>query len=81
MLLFRLILFLAIVFIAWRIYRLVVTPRVRTPEELRKLRGEDMVACAFCAVHVTRASALAEGGRWYCCDEHRRRHAAGERGS
>jgi uncharacterized protein len=78
MLLFRIILLLAIIFIAWRIYRLVVTPRVPPHEKKQRLRGEDMVECAFCAVHVPRASAIAAEDRWYCCEEHRQRHAAGE---
>lgn len=78
MLLFRLILFIAIVIIAYRIYRLVSAPRVRAGDEGQKLRAEDMVECAFCSVHVPRASALEAKDRWYCCEEHRRRHQAGE---
>jgi len=81
MLLFRLILLFAIMFIAWRIYRLVMAPRVRAPEQPEKLRGEDMVECAFCAVHVPRAQAVSGDSRWYCCEEHRRQHTEGDAGT
>ena len=81
MLLFRLILLFAMAFIAWRIYRLVMTPRVRGPEQPPSLRGEDMVECAFCAVHVPRTEAIAEDSRWFCCEDHRRQHAQGSAGT
>ena len=52
MLLFRLILLFAVAFIAWRLYRMVMAPRMRGPEQPPSLRGEVMVECAFCSVHV-----------------------------
>lgn len=63
MLLFRLILLFAVAFIAWRLYRLVVAPRMRGPEQPPSLRGEVMVECAFCSVHVPRDQAIAEDSR------------------
>ncbi len=81
MLLFRLILLFAMAFIAWRIYRLAVAPRVRAREQPPKLNGEDMVECAFCSVHVPRAQAVSEASRWYCCEEHRRQHTEGDAGT
>jgi len=32
-------------------------------------------------VHVPRAQAIGAGERWFCCEEHRRRHADGESGA
>jgi uncharacterized protein len=81
MLLFRLILLFAILFIAWRIYRLVTAPQLRAREQPGKLRGEDMVECAFCAVHVPRAQAVRDASRWYCCEEHRRQHTESNAGT
>jgi uncharacterized protein len=34
--------------------------------------GEAMVRCDHCGLNVPKSEALAEGGRWYCSDEHRR---------
>ena len=34
---------------------------------------EDMVRCAVCAVNLPRSEALLSRGKFYCCDEHRRR--------
>ena len=81
MLLFRLILLFAMAFIACRVYRLVMSPRVRAREQPPKLSGEDMVECAFCAVHVPRAHAVSEASRWYCCEDHRRQHTQGNAGT
>ncbi|HQY71698.1 MAG TPA: PP0621 family protein [Pseudomonadales bacterium] len=81
MLLFRLILLFAMAFIAWRLYRLVVAPRVRASEQPPKLDGEDMVECALCSVHVPRAQAVSEASRWYCCEEHRREHTESSTGT
>ena len=77
MLLFRLILLFAMIFIAYRIYHLVVAPRVRAGRQRPPLPGEDMVECAYCAVRVPRITTIADGARWYCCAEHRHRHADG----
>lgn len=34
--------------------------------------GEDMVVCAYCGVHLPKSEGLADGGRYYCCEAHRR---------
>lgn len=33
---------------------------------------EDMVRCKVCGVNLPRSEAILSGGRFYCCDEHRR---------
>ncbi|HNQ05129.1 MAG TPA: PP0621 family protein [Thiobacillaceae bacterium] len=35
--------------------------------------AEDMVRCRVCAVNLPRSEAILSKGRFYCCDEHRRR--------
>lgn len=71
MLLFRLLLLLGIAFIGWRIYRLLKARRLRG-EASARLRSEDMVECAKCALRVPRSQAVAAEGRWFCCELHRR---------
>lgn len=73
MILFRLILLFTIGFLVYRIYRIVTGPRV-SEETPRKLAGEQMVKCAFCDVHVPQADAVRDEDRWYCCEEHMKRH-------
>lgn len=34
---------------------------------------EDMVRCRVCSVNLPRSEAILSKGRFYCCDEHRRR--------
>jgi uncharacterized protein len=34
--------------------------------------GEPMVRCDHCGLNLPRSEALAEAGRWYCSDAHRR---------
>jgi len=43
-----------------------VLPREEKPPE-------DMVRCAVCKVNLPRSEALLSQGKFYCCDEHRRR--------
>ena len=33
---------------------------------------DEMRPCAHCGVHLPRSQAIIEGGRVYCCEEHRR---------
>jgi uncharacterized protein len=35
-------------------------------------RGEDMVRCAACGVHLPRSESFTSRSRFYCSDEHRR---------
>jgi uncharacterized protein len=42
----------------------------------RDRRGEAMVRCESCGLNVPQSEALADGPRWYCSEEHRRRGPA-----
>lgn len=72
MLLFRLILIVVVGFLVYRIYRLMGERRLAAQQ--RRIKGEDMVQCAYCDTHVPRASAVEQDGHWYCSKEHRDRH-------
>lgn len=37
-------------------------------------QGEDMVRCVQCGVHLPAQEAIFAGGKYYCCDAHRREH-------
>jgi uncharacterized protein len=37
-------------------------------------RGEDMVRCARCGVHLPRSESIMARGAFYCSPEHRREH-------
>ncbi len=36
--------------------------------------AEDMVRCAHCGVHLPRSESIMAGGKFFCCEEHRRAH-------
>ena len=57
----------AIVMIARHLYR----PTRRTPPSAK---GEAMVRCATCGVHVPRSTAVHRGEQWYCSREHAEHH-------
>jgi uncharacterized protein len=42
------------------------------PGDRASPRGERMVDCSQCGVHLPVSEAVAEAGRYFCCDEHRR---------
>ena len=37
--------------------------------------SEQMVNCSHCGLYLPQKEAIAEGGKFYCCAEHRRRAA------
>lgn len=42
-------------------------------EEAEAGQVEDMVRCEVCKVNLPRSEAILSQGKFYCCDEHRRR--------
>ncbi len=59
-------------YVAFRIWR--VNQR-RTDHAVGRGRGdgsEPMISCAQCGLNLPRSDAVADAGRWYCSDEHRR---------
>ena len=44
----------------------------RSADEPPPARGENMVQCASCGVHLPRSESIAAQGRYYCSPEHQR---------
>jgi uncharacterized protein len=42
----------------------------------RDMPPERMVACGHCGVNLPASEAVADGGAYFCCEEHRRRGVA-----
>jgi uncharacterized protein len=37
---------------------------------LRTTKPTQMVRCNYCDLHIPERQAIANGGRWFCCQEH-----------
>lgn len=64
------LLLLLIAAIVWWAWQKRTTPRADAPRS--ETTPERMVACARCGVLMPESDSLAEGGRYYCCEAHRR---------
>lgn len=78
LLIIRLIIF-AVLFLAglklYRMYREWKLDREELLEDDREdSRGNQMVRCAWCQVHVPENEAQREGGEWFCSSAHRDRY-------
>ena len=62
------VLALAIWVVLYLLRRLLKPPASPTPEGVAK----DMVRCARCGLHLPKAEAISDHGKYYCCQEHRR---------
>ena len=49
--------------------------RVRDDDKSKTRPVEDMVRCVVCKVNLPRSEAVLSQGKFYCCDDHRRRGA------
>ncbi|WP_211165949.1 PP0621 family protein [Azoarcus sp. TTM-91] len=75
----NLLLFLLLLFAVWWIRRkfAAIGAARRGAQENRRERGgiagpERILECAHCGIHVPESEGLAEQGRFYCCEAHRR---------
>ena len=59
-------------YVAFRIWRGSQRPGAAAPPADAPAAGEAMVRCDQCGLNVPKSEALAEGGRWYCSEGHRR---------
>jgi len=50
--------------------------RGRSRPAARETPPERMVACGHCGLNLPASEAVADGGGFYCCEEHRRSGAA-----
>jgi uncharacterized protein len=66
----KILVFAALAFV---IYLLLRSSRVRRSRPRGDRPVESMVACEGCGVHLPRSEALVSQGRFYCSEEHRGR--------
>jgi len=67
----KLITLILLVLLGVYLYRRMI--RKRDAADTREApAAEDMVRCKTCGVNLPRSEAILSGGRFYCCDEHRR---------
>ena len=71
---FRLILLIAaIVVLVLLVKRILAASRDDEGDRQRRIKkGEDMVRCDHCGLHVPQHEAIRAGGKVYCSEEHRR---------
>lgn len=69
MALFRLLFFLALGYLIYRLWRVLRRPFV---DDDRQIAGqsEAIVRCEYCDLHVPKHEALTDGTRTFCCREH-----------
>jgi uncharacterized protein len=60
----------------WRAKRRVAPNATRQAKPPPQSKSQDMVACAFCGVHVPTADALTGARGVYCCADHQRQAEA-----
>lgn len=64
----KIVLLAVIVFIAYSVVK------KRVPKKPDRKHEEYMVKCAECGVYHPKSESVASGGRFFCCEEHRRSH-------
>jgi len=74
--LIRLLLFLMVAWLAWRLYRS-WRAKLAAPRPAAPLAREPMVKCALCGVHLPAGQALQHEQEHFCSPDHRRRHLEG----
>jgi len=71
----NLIRLLVIVAIVWLAYRIFQNWKVKNEQAARKIKKDapikNMVQCAKCGVHLPEQEALKDSGNFFCCDEHK----------
>ncbi len=49
-------------------------PGARPSDPAGPRPAEDMVRCIYCGVHLPKSESIMDGGKYYCCEAHRRAH-------
>lgn len=66
---------LVVALVFWLLRRLKKSSSQQDKQDVAE-QSEDMVRCARCGVHLPKSESILAGGNFYCCDAHRREHAA-----
>ncbi|HLW05179.1 MAG TPA: PP0621 family protein [Azoarcus sp.] len=67
-----LLILILLVIVYWWARRALDERRRRNKPMRRPVKGERMLACAHCGLHVPESEALKAEGRFYCSEQHRR---------
>lgn len=68
----KFILLLLLGFAAYLVFRGLRRPTQTRPRNAAAAKGERMVNCAYCGVHLPVSDGIESQGRHYCNEEHRR---------
>ena len=68
----KILVLLLVVLVAYAFLRSIAAPKRKAQPGPRQRPGERMVPCGQCGVNLPESEALADGGRYFCCDEHLR---------
>jgi len=71
--LFRLLIILAIAFLAYRLFRSwqrSIARSSKTPKSKASKQVENVVRCHHCDLHIPEAEAIQQNGRYYCSQKH-----------
>lgn len=71
------LLLIVIAAVVWWVWQKRATPRAGAPRA--EAAPERMVPCAHCGVLMPESDSLAEDGKHYCCEAHRRTAESGPR--
>jgi uncharacterized protein len=66
----KLLLLLFAILVAWWLAR--GFRGKRAAKDVPEAAPEQMVVCSHCGLHLPQGEAIAQGERFFCCDEHRR---------
>jgi uncharacterized protein len=72
----KFLLLIAVIIVVFLVFRALRGPRdtppARQPGPQPTGRGEDMVRCRICGVHLPRSEAITSRGEYFCSQEHLR---------
>jgi len=63
----RLIFIVVVIALAYLLFK---SYRKQLPRQDEPTKGQDMISCAFCGIHVPKSESLLVDGKYYCCDAH-----------
>lgn len=69
--LFRVLIIVGIVWIAYRIYQNWKSKNARIAKQQNNSGIKNMVQCVKCGVHIPEQEAIKSLGKFFCCEEHK----------
>jgi len=64
----------AVVYLLLKSYRSRISEEKPSARAEPPVHAEDMVRCVHCGVHLPRSESIMAGGKFFCCEDHRRAH-------